>query len=436
MIDETSKTHLQQYARANYETEHWTYEIASHDYQLITRKLDEHYAILPKITVDGHYRFSNNININLRHQYANFRHPDETKVEGERTLINYSMAWHKHWRWGFLKPQLQLKHLSYNLTTRNATQNTNFDSNPEISIPVFSIDAGVFFERNLQWGNGIVQTLEPRIFYLDSSFKDQSALPDFDTREYTPSYESLFRDTRFVGGDRISDDNRITLGFTSRLIDKSSGQETFHASIAQSVYFKDRRVALTKEQSIEQILNGKRDKSQIAIELGTRVGENWRIISDLIYSEKDHQFEKVSLSGHYKDKNKRLFNFSYRYTNRADRNIEGQVLKQSINQTNISAFIPLSTNLNLVGRWNHDLTNHRELEVFAGFEYNNCCWRASLLAFRSLRRDDELLFPERDLNARNGFALKIDFKGLGGSGRRVDTMLNNGILGYEQNQNF
>jgi LPS-assembly protein len=436
VIDETSKTHLQQYAHASYETEHWTYQIASNDYQVITQGLKEHYSVLPKISVDGHYRIAENISINLRHQYANFKHPDKTRVEGDRKLINYSVAWNKYWRWGFFKPQFQFKYLSYDLSQLETAQNPSLELNPEISTPVFSLDAGVFFERNLNWNKDFLQTLEPRIFYLDSSYKDQSALPDFDTREHTLSYDSFFRDTRFVGGDRISDDNRITLGFTTQFIDRSSGRQAFYASIAQSIYFKDRRVALNSKQSIKELFDNRREKSQIAIEMGGRVGKNWRLVSDFIYSEANSQFEKVSLGAHYNDKKKRLFNFSYRYTNRADRNIEGQTLEQSINQGNISAFIPLSSSFNLVGRWNHDFTNNRELEVFAGFEYNNCCWRASLIAFRSLRRDDELLFPERDLSARNGVAFKIEFKGLGGSGRRVDTMLNNGIFGYEQNNNF
>ena len=48
----------------------------------------------------------------------------------------------------------------------------------------------------------------------------------------------------------------------------------------------------------------------------------------------------------------------------------------------------------------------------------------------------EHLLPEDELKARNGFAFKIEFKGLGGSGNRVDTMLHNGIYGYERNENF
>jgi LPS-assembly protein len=89
-----------------------------------------------------------------------------------------------------------------------------------------------------------------------------------------------------------------------------------------------------------------------------------------------------------------------------------------------------------VGRWNHDFTNKRELELFAGFEYNSCCWRASLVARRWLDREDEILFPEEELKGKNGIFFQIQFKGLAGTGSRVDTMLNNGIYGYEPQENF
>ena len=112
------------------------------------------------------------------------------------------------------------------------------------------------------------------------------------------------------------------------------------------------------------------------------------------------------------------------------------MINQDIKQATVSAFVPLYNNFNLVGRWNHDFTNQRELEVFAGFEYNNCCWRASLVARRWLVRNDELLFPEKDLKAKNGVVFKIEFKGLAGTGRRLDAMLKNGIYGYEHNEQF
>ena len=216
--------------------------------------------------------------------------------------------------------------------------------------------------------------------------------------------------------DRIADDQRVTLGLTTRLLDKSSGQEKLRVSIAQSFYFRDRLIVLdTAPESLELELL-KRDQSQIAMEIVARVNKKWHMASDIVYREASNLIEKTSLTARYNDRNKRLLNFTYRYTRRAARQYDGQLVEQSISQSNISAFLPISDDFNLVGRWNHDFTNDRELEVFAGFEYNNCCWRASLVAFRSLRRDDQLLFPEKELNARNGFAfVKFNFSHNGGT---------------------
>ena len=374
--------------------------------------------------------------VNLSNQYSVFRHTNPNKVEGNRTRVDYSLAWDQRWDWGFFKPKVQLKHLAYKLNQKPTISPLIVNQNPEVTVPVFSVDSGIFFERDLNWLNGVTQTFEPRLMYLHSAYKDQSALPDFDTREFTPSYDLLFRDTRFVGGDRIADDKRLTAGITTRIIDSKSGQERFRASIAQSAYYADRRVMLSTTPTMQELAGISRDRSVIALELAARINNNWRFTSDLVYDDLDNHLEKTGFSARYNDRKKRIFNFSYRYTRRAAREYDGQLVDQNIKQTNISGFVPLTPTLNLVGRWNHDFTNNRELEIFAGFEYHNCCWRTSLFAYRSLRRDDDVFLPEDELKARNGFAFKIEFKGLGGSGKRVDTMLHNGIYGYERNENF
>ena len=435
-IDETSQTHIKQRAYARYETNHWNYQITSEDYQSVTRGLTDQYSILPSIDVDGYYRFDNNLVLNLSNRYTVFSHNNPNKVEGSRRRLDYSLTWDQHWNWGYFKPKVELKHLAYNLNYPSQIRPMGVDQNPEVTIPVYSFDTGIFFERSLNWLDGVTQTFEPRLMYLHSGYKDQSVLPDFDTREFTPSYDLLFRDTRFVGGDRISDDQRLTLGITTKLIDPNSGQEKFRASIAQSVYYADRKIMLSTIPTAEELAGMGRDRSAIALEVAARITNNWRFTSDLVYDDLDNHLEKTGFSARYNDRKKRIFNFTYRYTRRTARAYDGQLMDQNIKQTNISGLVPLTANLNLVGRWNHDFTNNRELEVFAGFEYHNCCWRTSLFAYRSLRRDDELLFPEEELKARNGFAFKIEFKGLGGSGNRVDKMLNNGIYGYEHDETF
>ena len=310
------------------------------------------------------------------------------------------------------------------------------DDSPTLTTPVLTLDSGLFLERSGALFGDLTQTLEPRIYYLKSNYKAQSSLPDFDTREYTPAYDLLFRNNRFSGGDRIGDANRVTLALTSRFIDNQTGEERFRASIAQAIYLDDRRVTLKPSPSSDELQELRRNQSPLALDLSARVGRDWRLNGEIIYDNHDSDLEKSSFGVRYKDLEQRAFNATYRYTRRAERVYDARQIDQDIEQADISGFMPISSNFNWVGRWNHDLTNRRTLEIFTGFEYNSCCWRASLVMRRAVRRDDDVLFPERDLEARNSILFQFQFKGLASSGGRVDSILQEGIYGYETVENF
>ena len=433
-LDDNSLTHLQRRASAGYKTSNWNYSVAAQDYQAITQGLDDQYSVMPQVSADGYYRLSHSLVIDLKNRYSVFNHDDNRFVTGSRSSIDYGISWDKRWSWGYFKPQVRARHLRYSLNA--GQQSTLLDSKPSVSVPVYSIDTGIFLERNISWLNNYKQYFEPRLFYVRADYKDQSTLPDFDTREFTPSYDLLFRENRFNGGDRISDENRLTLAFTSLYIDQKTGQERFRARIAQSIYYDDRRVTLSADPDMTELDELSRNQSPLAIEWAARIFTDWRITSDIIYDNHDNELEKSSLGVRYNNGQNQLFNFTYRYTRKPPRLFSGMDVDQDIEQADISAFVPAWGNFNWVGRWNHDFTNKRELELFAGFEYNSCCWRASLVARRWLDRDDEILFPEEELSARNGIFFQIQFKGLAGTGSRVDTMLNNGIYGYEPQENF
>lgn len=398
--EQNSLTHLQQRASAGYRTDHWNYTVAAQDYQVITQGLSDQYSALPQISVDGYYRFPNSLVVSLNNRHSVFDHSNSSLVTGSRSSIDYGVSWDKRWSWGYINPQMQFKHRSYSL---DAGQGSSIaQSNPSITVPIYSLDAGIFLERKFKWLPNYQQTLEPRLHYLKADFEDQSALPDFDTREYTPSYGLLFSDNRFSGGDRISDDDRLTLAFTSRFINQTSGQERFRISVAQSIFYTDRRVTLTQNPTDMDLSELTRNQSPLALELAARVAKDWRVTSDLIYDNHDNELDKTSLGVRYNNGQNLLFNFTYRYTRREPRVFGSMGVDQDIEQSDVSAFVPMGGNFNWVGRWNHDFTNKRELEVFAGFEYNSCCWRASLVARRWLDREDQLLLPEEDLRAKNG----------------------------------
>jgi len=177
-------------------------------------------------------------------------------------------------------------------------------------------------------------------------------------------------------------------------------------------------------------------QSPMALDFTARFKANWRITGDVVYDKDKSLIEKASIGIRYNDGKNRLFNLTHRYTRDDPRLFEQRSFKTNIEQANISGMMPLLGNINLVGRWSRDFTNQRDVDIFAGLEYNSCCWRATLVWRRWIDREDSMLFPERDLRSQDGIMLQVQFKGLASSSGRVDTILEKGIYGYEPPVNF
>ena len=116
---------------------------------------------------------------------------------------------------------------------------------PAYSIPWFSFDSGLAFERSSLWsGQSMTQTLEPRLFYVLVPYHSQDQIPLFDTALADFNYPQLFTENRFIGGDRFGDANQLTLAATTRFL-QNDGQERFRATLGQRYYFRDERVGLS-----------------------------------------------------------------------------------------------------------------------------------------------------------------------------------------------
>ena len=77
----------------------------------------------------------------------------------------------------------------------------------------------------------------------------------------------------------------------------------------------------------------------------------------------------------------------------------------------------------MLGRWNHDLVNDRNLEFLVGIEYESCCWMARIVGRRFISNADG--------EFNNIFMAQLGLKGLGKFGSSVDRVLERGILGYD-----
>ena len=145
------------------------------------------------------------------------------------------------WRFGFLKPTVKYRQVNYELTD---TTTVFTDDSPAAGAPLVNVDGGLVFERQTSFADkGLLQTLEPRLYYLYSEREDQTDQPIFDTAELTFNYYQLFRETRFAGYDRLDDANQVSVGLTSRFIDDQSGRTLLSASLGQIYYFAGPRSA-------------------------------------------------------------------------------------------------------------------------------------------------------------------------------------------------
>jgi LPS-assembly protein len=80
-------------------------------------------------------------------------------------------------------------------------------------IPTLSIDSAWALERDTSlFGKTFRETLEPRLFYVNTPFRRQDDLPNFDAFAKDFNFDSIFTENTFSGIDRVSDSHQLTAG--------------------------------------------------------------------------------------------------------------------------------------------------------------------------------------------------------------------------------
>ncbi|WP_295476187.1 LPS-assembly protein LptD [uncultured Pseudomonas sp.] len=382
------------------------------------------------------------------------------RANGDRLNLAPSVSLPMNWTWGFLTPKLKYVYTQYDLDLDGRGQATllpdeQYKSTESRSVPVFSVDSGLYFDRDTQlFGKNYRQTLEPRLFYLYVPEKDQTDIPVFDTAETTFNYSSLFRDNRFVGSDRIGDENKLSLGVTNRWIE-DNGFERQRFSIGQAVYFADRKVQLPGVVFADR-KDAQADVSPYALEYEYRFNRDWRFSSDFNWDPDSHSTRSGSAMFHYQPEENpgKIVNVGYRYRNDlvrydqttgkwsvggGDYGTPGQpgYVKDyyKIEQHDFSVIWPIVEQWSLISRWQYDYNRARTIEAFGGFEYDNCCWKLRLINRYWVDYDEFSQEAPQNEKGDRGIFLQIVLKGLGGvTGAKVESFLDKGIQGYRERE--
>ncbi|MAY18771.1 LPS assembly protein LptD [Methylophaga sp.] len=417
----SSTTHLNRLLNVNYYGDIWNFGARVQGYQTLLREVEEPYQRLPQLTLRGllpdqAYGLSYEFNS----EFTAFDH-DEL-VKGQRLNIEPGVSLPMGTAGFFVTPRVALKQSYYSLD--NLSGQSQFEeSSINRTLPVVSLDSGLVFERPLNFaGNKMIQTLEPRAFYLYIPYRDQDDIPLFDTNLRTFGMGSMFSHERFTGPDRIGDANQVTVGLTSRFIDEEAGREKLSVTLGQIQYFSDRRVNLRPD-----VRETSSDSDYIAEAIAS-ISEEWALAGQIQWDPDTTQSSMSSLQLRYRNEDGGVFNIAHRY-----RRDDGDN-QFPLDQIDVSGSVPINDQWSVIGRYYRSLRDSLTLETLAGVEYHSCCW-ATRIVYRDYVKDTNFIGIDNDEfgneNRTKAIFFEIELKGLGRFGKKSDGLLEDSIRGYE-----
>ncbi len=301
-------------------------------------------------------------------EFVAFDHP--TLLTGRRAIAQSAVSYPMLLPGAYLTPKATLHLTQYSLTNPDASM----PANQNRAVPLFSLDSGLFFERPVQIrGQEVVQTLEPRLYYVYVPFRRQDTLPVFDSGVAELNYANIFTENYYSGGDRIGDTNQLTVALTSRLIRASNGQETLRALLAQRFYFDPQRVTLSSS------IPARTERySSYLVGLGGQILPRTTMEAAAQLSSERYTPERFNVGARYQAARNQLVNLSYRYL-KAELNpnpdpLSAGATNKTIRQIDASVSWPIMRDVSFIGRYNFSLVNRQAIESLVGVEYNAGCW--------------------------------------------------------------
>lgn len=339
----------------------------------------------------------------LNSDLVNFSHP--TLLGARRFNLYPSVSLPLTPIYGFITPKIGLHSTSYSFDNNSATPQPDINR----TLPTFSVDSGLYFERETNlFGTNYQQTLEPRLYYVRTPFRDQSQIPVFDSGDIGFGIPQIFSENRFAGIDRISDANQVTMGISSRFFEES-GIERLRGTLAQRYYLSLPQVTLPGGTPII------RKYSDLLASVGGRITNALTLDTLWQYDPQLKQTGDFSFTGRYLPAPGNILNVSYRYTPAT------AITPIGIKQIDTSAQWPLTGRWNGLARWNYSILDKKVLESLAGLEYNAGCW-----AFRAVVHS----FATTTTQRSDSIFFQLELNGLGSIGSNPLDVLTRNIYGY------
>jgi LPS-assembly protein len=286
-----------------------------------------------------------------------------------------------------------------------------------------SVDSAWTLERETTlFGRAVRQTLEPRLFYVNTPYRRQDELPNFDAAGKDFNFDSIFTENAFSGIDRVSDSHQLTAGVTSRVLDPETGAEALRLGIMQRYLFRDQRVTPDGPPLTTRF-------SDVLVLGSTSLLRDWNFDAQVQYNADIHRIERSITGFRYSPGPFRTVNLNYRLSRGLSEQVElgwqwpvyGRP-RAGDGGDHSGGGAGCGGTLYSVGRANYSTRDRRLIDSIFGLEYDAGCWIGRLVVERLSTGRSE---------ATTRLLLQLELVGLSRIGSSPLSVLKDNIPGYQ-----
>jgi LPS-assembly protein len=342
----------------------------------------------------------------------------------DRNYFNTQISYLYRVPGGHIIPKLQYDFTQYRFAPYNVAASTWATGTITRTVPTYSLDAGLVFERpsNL-WGNNLIQTLEPRLLWTRTPYRDQSYLPVYDTSAKDFNLANIWTENEYVGHDRISATHSLTVGASSRLLADQTGEELARLSAAQRLRFADQDVTLPGAAPATARL------SDLLMGVGINWNRQWAFDGTVQYSPDLNRSVRTTMVARYQPGNYRVIHAAYRLNEGASEQLDvgwqwplDDLWRDKGDAHNIPGAGLGPGRIYTVGRINYSMQDRRIVDSIFGLEYDSGCWLTRVVLER---------VSNGVATATNRIMLQLELSGFSRLGTNPTGVLKTHIPGYQ-----
>ena len=359
----------------------------------------------------------------LQTEFNHFTHSDTARLGGSRVHALGQVALplgDEGWR---LTPKASFNAAGYQVSQPLSDGRTRAGR----VIPSVSVDSAWSLDREIRgFGRDLTQTLEPRLLYAYTPWRDQSALPNFDSTALDFNATTVFSENVFSGVDRVSDAHQVTGGLTTRYLDQHTGAELARLGVAQRYRLADQRLTADGETSTSRF-------SDVLVQGSLTAIPHWTLDSSLQFNPDSDRVVRTITSVRYSPGPLRTLYASHRLKRGASEQLAlgwqwpiddllAPVQRAFGQDTRHRTASSCDGRLYGVGALDYSLKDRRVSGAIVGFEYDAGCWIGRVAARRqstSLQASSTQLM------------LQLELVGLSRLGTNALSVLKDNIPGYQ-----